>query len=127
MWQYASEMVAGLEYLNERNDADEFKVNDEQYERCLKKVREYVENNTGREARKYERGAGVRTRDDRVGGGRYGSERGQYNGKEGGRVFRWYSRAVFNNDLGRMGASEVSCTERQCMVALGATSDELRK
>ena len=104
-------------------------MNDEQYERCLKKMQEYVEKNKGREARKYERGAGVRTRDDRVGGGcrRYGSELEQYNGKEGGKVFRWYSRAVFNNYLARMGASEGSCTEKQCMVALGATSDELRK
>ena len=135
MWQYASDMVAGLEYLNECNDADQFKLNDEQYERCLKKVQEYVEKNKGSQARKYERGAGVRTRDDREGGGRsgsererrYGSEREQYNGKEGGRVFRWYSRAVFNNYLARMGASEGSCTERQCMVALGATSDELWK
>ena len=58
---------------------------------------------------------------------RYGTEREQYNGRGGGRVFKWYSRAVFNNYLARMGASEQSCTERQCMVALGAVSDELKK
>ena len=89
MWGYASGMVTGLGYLNECNETGQFKLNDEQYERCLKKVQEYVENNKGREARKYERGAGVRTRDDRVGGGRYGSEREQYNEQGGGRVFRW--------------------------------------
>ncbi len=45
----------------------------------------------------------------------------------GRKVFKWYSRAVINNYLTRMGASEHSCTERQCMIALGAVSDELRK
>ena len=42
-------------------------------------------------------------------------------------MFKWYSQAVFNNYLKRMGASEGTCTERQCMLALEATSDELRK
>ena len=83
--------------------------------------------NKGREGWKYERGAGVRGRDDRVGGGRFGTERERYNGRNGGRVFKWYTRPVFNNYLAQMGVSEESCTERQCMLALGATSDELRK
>ena len=39
----------------------------------------------------------------------------------------WYTRGVFNNYLARMGVSESSCTEKQAMLALGATSDELRK
>ena len=70
-----------------------------------------------------------RNRDDRGGAGdsKYGTERERYNGRGGGRMFKWYSQAVFNNYLKRMGASELTCTERQCMVALEATSDELRK
>ena len=39
----------------------------------------------------------------------------------------WYSRPVFNNYLKQLGVTEQSCTERQCMIALSATSDELRK
>ena len=81
----------------------------------------------GRKGKKYECGAGVRTRDDRVDGGHYGTEREKYNGRGGGRVFKWYSRPVFNNYLARMGVSEESATERQCMLALAATSDELKK
>ena len=42
-------------------------------------------------------------------------------------MFKWYSQAVFNDYLKRMGASEQTCTERQCMAALEATSEELRK
>ena len=81
-----------------------------------------------REQRKYEVGAGVRSRDDRLGAsGRFGTDRERYNGRNGGQRFRWYSRPVFNRYLSRAGASEASCTERQCMDALAATSDELRK
>ena len=69
----------------------------------------------------------MRSRDDRVGGGRSGTERERYNGKNGGRVFKWYSRGVFQNYLRRMGVGEENCSERQCMVALAATSDELKK
>ena len=42
-------------------------------------------------------------------------------------MFMHYSRPVFNNYLKRMRVTEESCTERQCMVALSATSDELSK
>ena len=135
MWAYASEEVPGLEYLNEVDARGQFVLTDEVYERCLKRLQEDVDKHIGRAGQKYERGAGVRTRDDRVDReaygnerrGRYGTEREQYNGRGGGRVFKWYSRAVFNNYLARMGASEQSCSERQCMVALAAVSDELRK
>ena len=120
-------MVPELECLNELDERGEYRLNDELYERCLRKIQENLVLNKGREGKKYECGAGVRTRDDRVGGGHYGTEREKYNGRGGGRVFRWYSRPVFNNYLARMGASEESCTERQCMLALAATSDELRK
>ena len=127
MWAHASAMVPELENLNDVDEDGRYKLTDEQYARCLQKIQEYVAKHKGSEGWKYERGAGVRGRDDRVGGGRFGTERERYNGRNGGRVFKWYTRPVFNNYLAQMGVSEESCTERQCMLALGATSDELRK
>ena len=71
--------------------------------------------------KKYDVGAGVRCRDDRLNGGRFGTERERYNGRDGGKVYKWYSRVVFNNYLSRLwGVSEESCTERQCVLALKA-------
>ena len=103
-------------------------LSNKEYESCLRKMQAYIDANKGREAKKYERGAGVRELNDRGGSGeRYGTDRERYNGRGGGRVFKWYSRAVFNNYLSRMGTSEEGCSERQCMLALAATSDELKK
>ena len=137
MWRYASELRPDLESLNETDDErprDErgekvFKLKNDEYERCLKKINKNLKlHNQKREQRKYEVGAGVRTREDRLGAsGRFGTDRERYNGRNGGQRFRWYSRPVFNRYLSRAGASEASCTERQCMDALAATSDELRK
>jgi hypothetical protein len=57
----------------------------------------------------------------------YGSVQERYNGVGGGRVYKWFSRTVFNSFLSRMRASEGGCTERECMLALAATSAELTK
>ena len=121
MWDYASKEAPGIDYLRELLDKD--------YEECLKKMNGYVKKHRSREHKKYEIGRGVRNRDDRGGkeDSKYGTERERYNGRGGGRVFKWYSQAVFNSYLKRMGASEETCTERQCMAALEATSDDLRK
>ena len=127
MWAYASKLIPDLGSLNELDNRGQYRLDDESYEECLRQIQWNLKMHKGREGGKYERGAGVRTREDRVGGGRYGSEREKYNGVGGGKVFKWFSRAVFNNYLARMGASEASCTERQCMIALGAVSDELKK
>ena len=132
MWYYASEIVEEqgggvLQSINEKDAEGRFKLTDSMYEACLKKIQAFIGQHKGREAKKYIKGAGVGCRDDRAGGGKYGSEREQYNGEGGGRVFMWYRRGVFNNYLKKMGVTEQSCTERQCMIALRATSDELRK
>ena len=42
-------------------------------------------------------------------------------------MFKWYSRVVFQNYLRRISVGEENCTERQCTLALAATSDELKK
>ena len=131
MWSYASSMVeeecgVALKSLNEKDEDGRFRVSDHMYEACLAKIQNHLKKNPC-EARKYKRGAGVRSRNDREGGGRYGTEREGYNGEGGGQVFAWYSRRVFNNYLKRLGVTEETCTERDCMLALSCTSDELRK
>ena len=56
-------------------------------------------------------------------GARFGSAAEQYNGRGEGRHFKWYSKQMFLYFLRRhLGASEASCTERQCMEALAATT-----
>jgi hypothetical protein len=135
MWQIASkhyhaEVVkqgggSELENLHETENG-QYKFTDEMYKKCLDKVHDHIKKHPNLQ-RKYERGAGAEQRNDRLDGGRYGSEKERYNGKGGGQVFKWYSRNVFNSYLKRMGTTERSCSERQCMVALEATTDELRK
>ena len=126
-------MLAGsffdLKSLGEVGEKGEYKLSDAQYEECLRMIQGNMQANGSRDSKRYRlvRGVGVRTRDDRVGSTQYGTERERYNGEGGGRVFKWYSRAVFNSYLSRMGVDERSCDERQCTIALGATSDELRK
>ena len=90
-------------------------------------MQKYIEQNRARESSKYDCGAGVRSLEDRVGGGCFGTARERYNGKGGGRVFKWYSRPVFSKILAQMGVDEACCTERQCMRALAAVSREVMK
>ena len=104
MWSYALAAEPSIEYLHELSDAN--------YEKCLQSIQVHLRTNKSLQG-KYERGAGVRYRDDRLGGGRFGTERERYNGKDGGQAFRWYSRAVFNTYLARMGVSEESCSEKE--------------
>ena len=102
----------GLESLTEVDEGGQYKLDDEKYGKCFREIQLNLAKRKGQERGKYERGAGVRTCADRKGGGRFGSEREKYNGVGGGKVFRWYSRAVFNNYLSRMGCIEENCTER---------------
>ena len=60
-----------------------------------------------------------------------GSNFVEYNGFQGGRVFKWYTRPAFERHLRKRGWHGLprkveECTEQECMVALRATSDELR-
>ena len=131
MWAFATKVAPDAQYLKD--------LTDQEYELCLKKVQQHVQmvgrrGGNWRDKHKVEVGAGVRGRKDRWNkkrdeelDERFGSERERYNGKEGGRTFKWYSRPVFNNYLARMGASEETCTEKECMLALAAVSDEIHK
>ena len=134
MWHYAKELRSDLHFLTEVDEKGQWKLSDAEYELCLKRMQDNLGNNAkhgGRPGFVYKRGAGVRSRHDRglaAEAGRYGAARERYNGEGGGKVFRWYSRAVFQNVLATMFAvTEETCTERQCMEALWAASEELRR
>ena len=118
MWNMAVKEVPGIEFLRD--------LKDEQYVNCLDAVHKHLEMNKKILGKKYQRGAGVRSLDDRSRDDRYGSLREQYNGVGGGQVFKWYTRPVFSKNLRSKGTDEGKCTERQCMDALRETSDELR-
>ena len=96
-----------------------------QYEVCLRKVNDHVKmhNLTA----KLKQGVGARGIHDQDRNDKFGSARERYNGESGGKVFKWYSRAVFINYLIRMGTTPADCNEKECMLALGAVSDELKK
>ena len=97
----------------------------EQYEVCLRKVSDYVRKNnlTG----KLKQGVGVRGIEDQDRDDKFGCARERYNGEGGGKVFKWYSRAVFINYLSRMQTTPAECNEKECMLALAAVSNELKK
>ena len=51
----------------------------------------------------------------------------RYNGRGGGRVFKYFEPDLFLTELGQMGVDASTCTERQCMSALGNTSAHIAK
>ena len=97
----------------------------QEYEVCLRKVNDHVKMNslTG----KLKQGVGARGTEDQDCIDKFGSVRERYNGEGGGKVFKWYSRAVFINYLSRMQTTPAECNEKECMLALGAVSNELHK
>ena len=50
-----------------------------------------------------------------------------YNGRDGGKYFKWYEPGRFLQELRRRGAEVATCTEDQCMQALASTSEELKR
>ena len=112
MWHFAAELAPKANFLDDLGDAD--------YEACLHKVRLYVAMHRSMQA-KLEKGKGPRSLVERR------SDAESYNGRDGGRVYKWYSAAVFQNHLARLGASVETCTERQCVKALSFSNTELRK
>ena len=118
MWRFAVEQVPGIEFLKD--------LSDEQYANCLDAVHRTLEHNKKRDGKKYQRGAGVRSVEDRSRDDKYGNVREQYNGVGGGQVFKWYTRPVFLKHLRIKRTSQYECTERQCMESLRETSEELK-
>ena len=50
-----------------------------------------------------------------------------YNGRDGGKMWAWYTRSVFEQELAMRGVDLDSCTERQCEEALCATSAKFKR
>ena len=107
-------------------------LGDAEFTECLERVNEYIGLNRPLQHQKGATSVGFIERDQ---GPRTVADRhlaaAAYNGREGGRVFKWYTRPAFERHLvnagwrGKARAVE-TCTEKQCMKALRATSDELQ-
>ena len=101
-----------------------------EYASCLDRVDGYFKYNqklqaaVGRPSGFVERDKGPRTADERA------SQAADYNGRGGGRSFKWYWRPIFERCLRRFGSERYgleTCTEKQCMQALQAASEELSR
>ena len=86
----------------------------------LPRLREYV-NSQGKKVSLVARDQGPASYRERT------AEAAAYNGETGGRVFKWYRKSVFQRHLLQQGAEVETCSERQCMDALRATSTELER
>ena len=121
MWYYASDCSA-VECVDE--------LDEEQYNACLRQVNEnyrkhmeFVQsrNSQGRMVVWVKRDQGPASYSDRA-----DVAAASYNGEGGGQVFKWYRKHVFLRHLALRGVEPSSCSERQCVDALRATSIELQ-
>ena len=99
-------------------------LTDAEYDDCLVKVSESLKAN----APSRRRGEKILIKPDvgPRGSADRGGESEAYNGEDGGRVFRWYVRRVYEDELLKMGAGRDTGTEAQCVRALRLTSLRLR-
>ena len=116
MWGVAVKIAPNISFLND--------LTPEQYEVCLRNVNDHVKMHSL--TAKLKQGVGARGIHDQDRNDKSGSARERYNGEGGGKVFKWYARAVFINYLTRMGTTPAECNEKQCMLAIAAVSDELK-
>ena len=113
-WREAQRAVPGLVGLEELDAS--------QFERCLKKTHELLRMHPslvrrgGRDT--VQKGKGPRSAADFHGT----PERMQYNGEDGGRMFQWYDKGLFLQELQACGVGLDTCTETVCMDALRAVS-----
>jgi hypothetical protein len=101
-------------------------LNDAQYAACLEAVHVYLRDESRNLSVIIKVGLGVQAISDRD-KTKFGSVAERYNGQDGGRFFKWYSRNIFRCNLQCYGVTEQTCTERQCMAALAAKRDEIQK
>ena len=113
-------------------------LHDHEFTQCLNEVDDYVRKNVclqkkGKQGENNVAAAGGFIERDQGPGA--ASDRStmliEYNGFSGGRVFKWYTRPVFERHLRKRGWKGLprkveQCTEQECMIALRATSDELQ-
>ena len=131
MWHEAQkldtpERQADREQLRSIADLEE-----EEFNLCLERVHKYVTDHVGQQ-KHIEKSKGSQSFADY----KANPDLAEYNGIGGGRVFRWYSRAIFERHLRTMHplwcgpprqVHEGDLTERQCMQALRATSSEIQR
>ena len=86
MWGVAAKIFPDINSLN--------CLTPEHYEVCLRNVNDHVKNIL---TAKLKQGVGVRGIEDQDCSDKFGSVRERYNGEAGGKVFKWYARAVFIN------------------------------
>ena len=107
-------------------------LGDAEFTECLERVNEYIRLHVPLQHRTGTTSVGFIERDQ---GPRTVAERHEksaaYNGRDGGRVFKWYTRPAFERHLWKVGwqgkrKAVETCTEKQCMQALRATSAELQ-
>ena len=107
-------------------------LGDAEFTGCLERVDEYIKKHPILQHQKGTTSAGFIERDQgpRTVGERHDTT-ATYNGRDGGKVFKWYTRAAFERHLTKIGwrgkpRAVESCTEKQCMRALRDTSAELQ-
>ena len=105
-------------------------LSEEEYDKCLREVHEVFRKHSHmRPSDTVQKGKGPRNSGERAQlDEQFTHEKECYNGVDGGRVFKYYTLGVFTRFLRVMGVEDWrQCTERQCMDALSATSEELRR
>ena len=116
MWQFAAKKFPDVNALQDLNDS--------QYAECLDAVHKHLMMNEANISTYVREGKGVQQVSGRskgqLGKAKFGSEAEQYNGKDGGCFFKWYSQEIFQQCLRQIGVTEDACNERQCMEALAA-------
>jgi hypothetical protein len=134
MWKEASKMVRDLRFLKDLTKT--------QYADCLLLVHNYLSKNNSSHGFA-DAGCGVQIDGDwdidwehdrkkpvHLRGfmhlRRYGSERERYNGRQGGRFFKWYAQDLFHWGLRQLGVTEACMTEDQCMGVLAGVNEEVR-
>jgi hypothetical protein len=125
MWEFALKLDTEARRLQHGPLSHLADLQDEEYDECLEKVSAYFKAN--KPLRRF--GRQVLLKPDlgpRSAGDREASFE-DYNGEDGGRVFKWYVRAYFEAEIARLGAGRDTMTEAQCMRALRATSVFLRQ
>ena len=101
-------------------------LTDAEYDACLERVHEYYRKHPDQRTLLKPNKGPVNSSARRQPGAERKVEFEDYNGEGGGRVFRWYNKAVFEMHLKKLGADSVSqANEKQVMAALGLTSEDL--
>ena len=117
MWEMAQKVRRMPRYEARGELRTVTEMENDEYNDCLERVDDYLRKHKSlRDVNRVGRDMGPRGAQERDWPGFAESE--AHNGEGGGRVFKWYSPAVFALELQRRGVDRVTCTEKQCVDAL---------